>query len=170
MTCASIVRIATEADRLEIWRLFLQGHNENGLFKLAPHKVEWWIGRLLRPDLLLPNDTGPRGIIGVIGPVGALEGICVLTIGEFWYSSERHLEEFLVYVDPEYRASNHAKTMVEWMKMQSDLTELPLLTGIVSKERTEAKCRLYRRMVPKVGEFFFYSGKGSVIGSSMVTA
>lgn len=162
----SVVRVAKPGDRLEVWRLFLQGYQENALFKLAVDKIDWLLTRILNPELIHPADTGLRGIIGVIGPEGALEGICVLAIAEYWYTREKHLEEFLVYTDPEFRASNHAKALVEWMKHQTDVTGVPLLTGIISKERTEAKCRLYRRLVPKVGEFFLYSGKGSTIGSS----
>lgn len=169
--CPSVVRDATVADYGEIWRLFLQGHRENGLFPLAPHKIEWLLTRILRPDLIHPADTGLRGVIGVIGPEMALEGLCVLTIGEYWYTTDKHLEEFLVYVDPEYRQSDHAKALVAWMKHMTDITGIPLLTGIISKERTQAKCRLYGRLLPKVGEFFLYTGKGgSVIASSAALA
>lgn len=166
----SIVRTAVEADRREIWRLFLQGHKENGLFELAPEKVDWWITRMLQPDSIPEWDTGPRGTIGVIGPIGNLEGLVFLTIGGFWYSSTRHLEEMIVYVDPECRKSGHSKALIEWMKQQSVDTGLPLLTGIISNTRTEAKCRLYGRLLPKVGEFFFFNGKGSVLGSSAIIA
>jgi len=100
-------------------------------------------------------------VIGVIGPVGALEALVFVTIGTFWYSNDSHIEEFIVYVDPEYRRSNHAHALMDWMKEQVEITGLPLVTGIISKERTEAKCRLYRRMFPKVGEFFLISPKGS---------
>lgn len=167
-TAPSIVRVAGPADRQEVWRLFLQGHKENGLFELAPEKVDWFITRMLQPEIIPPWDTGPRGTIGVIGPVGSLEGLVFLTIGGFWYSHERHLEEMIVYVDPECRKSQHAKALVEWMKQQSVETGLKLFTGIVSNTRTEAKCRLYGRLLPKVGEFFVFNGKGSILGSSEV--
>ncbi len=36
-------------------------------------------------------------------------------------------------------------------------------------ERTEAKCRLYRRMLPKIGEFFYLAPKGSA-GAHLATA
>jgi hypothetical protein len=166
----SVVRVAKGEDHQECWRLLLQGFNENGLFGLAPDKVDWFLMRALRPDLISPMDTGVRGVIGVIGPVGALEGICFLTIGEYWYSHDKHIEEFIVFVDPEYRQSTHAKAFVEWMKLQSDNTGIPLLTGIISKERTAAKVRLYERMLPKVGAFFYYNGKGSMASSSAVYA
>lgn len=161
MTCSSTVRLAKPDDHQEIWRLFLQGHRENGLFSLSPDKVQWFLNRVLFPHLIPPEDTGPRGAIGVIGPVGSLEGLVFVTIGEYWYSTEKHIEEFIVYVDPECRKSNHAHALIDWMKEQVDYIGLPLMTGIISNERTEAKCRLYRRMLPKIGEFFYLAPKGA---------
>lgn len=162
MTCESVVRVGKPEDHREIWRLFLQGHKENGLFTLAPEKVQWFLNRALAPaQYIPPGDEGPRGLIGVIGDVDALEGLVFITIGEYWYSNDKHIEEFLVYVDPECRQSNHAVALVNWMKEQAEATGLPLMTGIISSKRTEAKCRLYRRMLPKIGEFFFYNGKGA---------
>lgn len=157
----SPVRAATPEDYREIWRLFLQSHRENGLFEIAPNKVQWLLNRILYPQSIPPGDTGVRGVIGVIGPVGALEGLAFVTIGEYWYSTEKHIQEFLVYVDPECRKSGHAQALVQWMKDQAEVTKLPLLTGIVTNHRTEAKCRLYRRMLPKVGELFMVVPNGS---------
>lgn len=162
MPCASNVRLATIADKQEIWRLFLQGHRENGLFSLSPTKVNWFMDRVLCPELIPPGDTGVRGAIGVIGPVGALEGLVFVTIGSYWYSDDKHIEEFIVYVDPECRRSGHAAALVQWMKDQVEITGLPLMTGIISTHRTEAKCRLYGRMLQKVGEFFYSAPKGAL--------
>ena len=44
---------------------------------------------------------------------------------------------------------------------QVEITQIPLMTGIISNIRTEAKCRLYRRMMPKIGEFFYFGPKGN---------
>ena len=162
MTVPSIVRVATPDDYQEIWRLFLQGHNENGIFSLSARKVEWFMSRAIFPQAIQPGDTGTRGGIGVIGPSKALEALVFVTIGEYWYSDDKHIEEFLVYVDPEYRRSDHADALLNWMKEQVEKTGLPLMTGIVSNNRTEAKCRLYRRVFPKAGEFFFYQPKTAV--------
>ena len=161
MASQSVVRVANRHDAGEIWRLFLQGHRENGLFTLAPDKVQYFMQRALCPEMIEPEDTGPRGIIGVIGPTGGLEALVFVTLGTYWYSHEKHLQEFLVYVDPECRQSEHAKALVDWMKDQVEETKLPLLTGVISTKRTEAKCRLYRRLLPKVGEFFYFGPKGS---------
>ena len=170
MTSPSVVRLAIPEDSQEVWRLFLQGHNENGLFTLAPEKVQWFLTRVLMPELIAQGDTGPRGVIGVIGPVGKLEALVFLMLGSYWYTNDMHLEEYLIYTDPEHRKSHHVQALVQWMKDQVTTTGLPLLTGIISNVRTEAKCRLYRRMLPKVGEFFFVGPKGSAASPALVAA
>lgn len=168
MSCPSIVRVAKPDDHVEIWRLFLQGHRENGQFNLAPEKVDYFLSRVLFPNAIPEWDTGPRGAIGVIGDIGKLEALVFVTIGTWWYSNDRHLEEYIVYVDPECRRSGHVRALVEWMKHQSDITGLPLVTGIISNHRTEGKVRLYERFLPKIGAFFLY--KGSVQSSSSQVA
>src|SRR4051812_33232825 len=170
MTCPSVVRIAQPADRQEIWRLFLQGHRENGQFTLAPEKVDWFLNRALHPETIAEWDDGPRGVVGVIGDVGGLEALVVVFVGGYWYTHDKHLEEYIVYVDPECRRSHHARALVSWMKQQSDGVRLPLVTGIISNERTEAKVALYERMLPKIGAFFLYGNKGSVAASSAAFA
>lgn len=170
MIASSVVRPATLQDKTEIWRLFLQGYKENGILEISPEKVDWFLTRALQPELIPLGDTGPRGVIGVIGQVGALEGIAFLMIGEFWYSRVKHIEELLVLVDTECRKSNHAQALINWMKNQVEITKLPLLSGIISNERTEAKCRLYRRMLPKLGEFFWLTPKGSSVSPALVLA
>lgn len=158
MPCESVVRIAGIKDYQECFRLFLQAHKENGLFLLAPDKIQYYLNRFLMPGEIPPEDPGIRGIIGVIGPEGAVEALCGLCISELWYTHEKHLADFLTFVDPECRSSDHAKTLVTWMKKQSDIIGLPLISGIVSNVRTEAKCRMFKRLMPKAGEYFFYNG------------
>lgn len=170
MPVASIVRVAKPEDHQEVWRLLLQGHQENGCFTLAPDKVEYFIQRALHPDMIPPWDAGPRGAIGVIGPVGRLEGLVFVMIGEYWYSRDKHLEEYIVYVDPECRRSWHARALIQWMKDQSLALNIPLVTGVISNERTKAKCDLYNRSLPKVGEFFMFNAKGAVALSSASSA
>lgn len=163
-----IVRAATMRDYQECLRLFLQSHVENGLFSLAPDKLHWMLTRFLAPEAIPEDDPGLRGIIGVIGKEGALEALCGLCISDLWYTHEKHLADFLVFVDPEYRTTNHAQTLIGWMKKQADIIGLPLMSGVVANHRTEAKCRLFRRMSPKVGELFLYHPLTA--GSSAQTA
>lgn len=170
MTSPSVVRVARPEDRAEIWRLFLSGHRENGQFSLAPEKVDWFLSRALQPDAIPQWDMGPRGVVGVIGDVGKLEALVMIFISTFWYSHDRHLEEHLVYVDPECRRSFHARSLIKWMKEQSEKTGLPLVTGVISNERTKPKIELYGRMLPKCGEFFLYRGGDATALSSAAVA
>lgn len=165
----SIVRNPTAADHLEVWRMLMQDHNENGIFPMDASKVDWLIWRLLNPDSIAPQDTGTRGVMGVIGPQGALEAVAAVVIASSWYSNHLCLNDLVVYVDPNYRHSGHAKALIEWMKSQSTETGIPLISGVVTKERTQAKCRLYQRQMPvKLGEYFLHEPKASILTSSGV--
>jgi hypothetical protein len=173
MTSPSVVRIANADDKVELWRLFMLGYKENAQFSLAPSKVNFFLDRALCPSAIHPMDTGPRGAIGVIGTAGALEGLAFVIFSNYWYSDDKHLEELIVYVDPAHRKSRHAHALVNWMKLQSDLTSLPLVTGIISTERTAAKVALYERLLPRVGAFFLWTptgAKGSIHSSSAAFA
>ncbi len=152
----SIVRRAIPDDHQGIWKLFLQAHAENGLFPLAPDKVEFFIQRALYPERIQPGDNGPRGEIRVIGPKGKPEAICFVLIGQFWYSNGFHLEELIIFVDSEARQSNHAKALIIWMKQTAEELGIPVLTGIMSTHRTAGKIRLYDRLLPRIGGFYLW--------------
>lgn len=167
----SIVRFAKPHDHAEVWRLFLQDHQENAIagFSMDFNKIDWLLWRLLNPDIIHPQDTGTRGIMGVIGPVGALEAVSAVVISAPWYSSEKVLNDLVVYVDPNFRQSGHAKALIEWMKLQSTEAQIPLISGVVTTERTEGKVRLYQRQMPiKLGAYFLHDPKASVVTSSGV--
>jgi GNAT superfamily N-acetyltransferase len=160
VTTLARVRLAGPADEQQVIRLLLLSHAENGVQPADNAKVLWHIRRCLFAHLIPPEDTGPRGVFGVIGPVGALEAVIMIMIGVYWYTTEKHLEEFLIFVDPNFRNGNvrHGQLLIEWAKEQARKTKLKLFTGVLSNSRTEAKCRLYRRKLSKVGEYFMYNG------------
>lgn len=151
----SSVRIATPADEDGIMGLCHMLHEENGLFQMDVERVRDTIHAALVPDR---NPEHSLGIIGVIGPVGALQGMIVLKLGTFWYArhDDCHLEEYFAFVHPDHRRSTNAKALVAFAKETSDRLKIPLLIGIISNERTEAKVRLYDRWLPRAGAFFFY--------------
>ena len=150
------VRIAGPEDKAEVMRLLIEAHAENGLVPYHLPKVEWLLDRMLSPELIPAWDTQPRGVIGVIGGK-RLKGMAILIIGSIWYAIERHLEELIVFVPPEYRHQYIHNTLIEWMKEQSRSTGLRLMAGILSdKPRVEAKIRLYERKLPKAGAVFCF--------------
>lgn len=156
MTSPSIVRPATAADKPEIWRLFRALHVENAMFAISDRKVDYYIDRLLHPETVAADDTGPRGFIGVIGPQDALEGCIMLTVGAMWYSEDWTLDEHLNFVDPAHRNSNHAKALISYAKHCADKIGIRLVIGILSTKRTAAKVRLYERQLTAAGAFFVH--------------
>ena len=156
MTSPSVVRPAVPEDKAEVWRLFRLLHAENGLFEICEPKVDYYIDRLLHPEGIKSDDTGPRGFIGVIGPVGALEGCIMLTIGAVWYSEDWTLDEHLNFVDPAYRSSGHAKALIAFAKECADKVGVRLVIGVLSTKRTAAKVRLYSQSLVPSGAFFIY--------------
>lgn len=156
MTSPSIVRPAVPGDEREIWRLLNLLHDENAMFSISPTKVQFYLDRLLRPHTIAPDDTGPRGFIGVIGPVDALEGCIMLTVGSVWYSEDWTLDEHLNFVDPVHRASNHAKALISFAKDCADKIGIRLVIGVLSTKRTAAKVRLYERLLTPAGAFFVH--------------
>ena len=86
----------------------------------------------------------------------------MLRIGPVWYSNDMVLEEKAIFVDHEFRSAKggRARKLVDWSKRMADELELPLAIGVLSNHRTEAKIRLYERMVGKpAGVYFLYNGK-----------
>lgn len=153
----SIVRRAIPEDLKGIWELFELVHEENAILSQSKPKINWLLNRILHPERIQEWDNGTRGFIGVIGPSHRLEGLILLCLGSLWYSDDIILEEYVNFVHPDYRNSNHAKTLVSYARHMADQTGVPLLIGIVSNHRTAAKVRLYRRQLPEAGSFFLYN-------------
>lgn len=161
MTSPSIVRRAVKEDKEEVWRLFNLLHAENAMFTMSERKVNYHLDRFLNPSAIAKDDMGPRGFIGAIGPVGALEGVIMLVIGQVWYSDDWALDENLTFVDPAHRQSNHAQSLVGYAKnivdqLRPQYPYLRLIIGILSVDRVAAKIRLYARMLKFCGAFFTY--------------
>lgn len=141
---------------------------ENALFKLSERKVQYHLDRILRPETIPADDTGPRGLIGVIGPVGALEGAIMLVLGSPWYTDEITLDDCMNFVDPAHRKSDHAKALIAYSKYLVDQVrtghpDFRMIIGVVSTDRTAAKVRLYsRQMGEPVGAFFMHPNTSGV--------
>lgn len=162
MTTASIVRPAVLADERDLWRLFRAHHAENALFELSERKVQYYLDRVLRPHSIAPGDCGPRGLIGVIGATGALEGAVMLVLGSPWYSDEITMDDCMNFVDPAHRQSGHARTLISYAKHMVDQIRAAhgnfrMIVGVVSTHRTAAKVRLYHQMLgAPLGAYFLY--------------
>lgn len=161
MTSPSIVRAAVPEDRAELWRLFRMHHAENALFPISEEKVGALLDRVLHPELITVDDAGPRGLIGVIGEIGELEGAIMLILGSPWYTDTVTMDDCLNFVDPAHRASRHSEALIRYSKNLVDQVreghpDFKMLLGVVSTQRTAAKVRLFSRHLTPVGAFFMY--------------
>ena len=55
------------------------------------------------------------------------------------------------------RKSQHAKDLINFSKWVAEQFGMPLLMGILSNDRTEAKIRLYQRHIHHCGALFIHN-------------
>lgn len=145
------VRVGTRADEADILALCHELHQDNGLFEMENSKVL---------DMLHRAYDRQGGVIGVVDGDGEIAGAIYMTISSMWYRSTEHLEELFNFVRPKYRNTKTAKALMRFAKECSDKTGLPLIIGIVTNKRLEAKVRLYRTELGlPAGAFFIYGIK-----------
>jgi hypothetical protein len=146
------VRVGTPEDVDGVMAMALKASAENSFVQPLPERLL----EEIYPPLCLD-----RGIVGIIGGIDdPYQGAIVLRIGKMWYSNEDVLEEKAVFVDPVYRAAKggRARLFCEFAKRAALEMNLPLLIGVLSNDRTEAKVRLYERQFGKpAGAFFLWN-------------
>lgn len=148
------VRVGDPTDLDNMMELALQACDENGFVNPNPVKLLEQIYPALMQD---------RGLVGIIGkPNEKIEGAVLLRISKMWYSDQDILEEKAIFIHPEYRSAKggRARRLVEFSKEVSDYLKIPLIIGVLSNHRTEAKVRLYERQFGKAsGAFFLYNAQ-----------
>jgi len=140
------VRVARPEDEDEIVSLILLLHSENGMFTAVEEYIRDEVRRLTHKD---------GGLIGVIdGESGKIEGTVGFDISSWWYTDDLCINEKWNFVHPDHRRTTHAKRLIEFGKWCSDQLKIPLFMGIITNDRTEAKERLYRRQLHRIGGYF----------------
>ena len=139
----------------------------HGLMDLALHCV--WENGLLRPDVtkilseMWASLHQDHGVVGVIGEPGKPpEAGVLLRVDTMNYSSEPVLCERAVFVHPDFRQAKggRASRLCEFAKEAAAQLSMPLLFGMLSSERTEAKVRLYERQFgPPAGAYWLWGAK-----------
>ena len=146
-----VVRLATPKDEEKILDLLMLMHEENGLFEMDNDSVREMVRKVLNRE---------NGIIGVIDGEEEIEAAVCLVIDKLWYAKTWCLNDVFNFVAPKYRRSTRAKSLISFAKRYSDQVGIPLLMGIVSNVRTEAKIKLLERQLQKAGAFFIYNYGG----------
>lgn len=146
------IRIGTIEDLDPMMELAMAACEENGF--VSPNPV-----RLL--EHIYPALMQDHGLVGIIGEVGEkIEGAVLLRVSKMWYSDADVLEEKAIFIHPDYRSAKggRARRLVEFSKEASDYLKIPLVIGVLSNHRTEAKVRLYERQFGSpAGAFFLYN-------------
>jgi GNAT superfamily N-acetyltransferase len=146
------IRLGTPEDVHEVMKLALMVSDENGFLEPDPEKILHDVWGSLHRD---------KGLIGIIGEPGEpIEGGVMLRIGTYWYSKASFLEERVVFTHPDFRGAKagRARRLCEFSKQTADALGLPLLIGVLSNDRTEAKVKLYERVFGKPAGAFFLHG------------
>jgi GNAT superfamily N-acetyltransferase len=145
------VRLVTEADIPELVALARDVHAEGGLMPFSERRAHDMARKAVLQD---------RALGACIGSVGAIEAVLFLLVGQYYYTDYPHLEECFLYVRPEYRRSDRAKYLIQYAKKAAAALHVPLLIGVLSQQRTQAKIRLYERQLGKpAGAYFLWNGK-----------
>ncbi len=113
--------------------------------------------------------TGKDAWIGVIGDAGEAEASIYLHTAQPFCSEAPFLAELWSIVLPAYRGSDHAKQLLEFSKDLAKAVNLPLVIGVMSHERTAAKCRLFSQRLgqPPIGELFVYHHQNDASASKV---
>lgn len=145
------VRVGTPGDIHEMMDIAMLACEENGFTQPNPGKLlnEIWAALNLH-----------YGIIGIISGDTGIEGAVLLRVGEVWYGDNPILEERAIFIHPDFRAAKggRAARLCEFSKWTSDQLGIPLTLGVLSNHRTEAKCRMYERIMGKPsGAYWLYN-------------
>ena len=141
---------ATLSDLPEFMRLFKVMHAENGLFELDEDCVVETFNRAVKKN---------EGVIGLIkGKDGDIRAMIYLLITRYYYTQQFHLEELWNFVAPSFRKTNYADTLLRYAMHCQHQLKIPLVIGVLTGSRMEAKVRLYRRRLGMPSGAFFVHG------------
>lgn len=146
-----LVRAAAPDDFPQLMEFCHLLYKENGAVSVHWPTVE---------IMMMNGVNGDGACVGVIGPVGAVEGMIYLRISTMWYSEDAILEEIFNFVPRKYRKSRNAQALIEFAKNAAKRFDVPLLIGVLSKKKTRAKVRFYSQHLGEPsGAFFWYRGE-----------
>jgi GNAT superfamily N-acetyltransferase len=127
----------------------IEMHRENGVASLDMQKMIGAVQCSLAKY---------RGIVGIIdGDRGEVAASVCLVVAQWWYSADMHLEDRWTFVSEPYRRRPYARHLLDFAKQVAADMHLPLMMGVLSSNRTQAKVRLFERQLPLAGAVFMYN-------------
>lgn len=144
---------ATIDDLPEFMRLFRIMHGECGMFDLDENCIVETFNRAVK---------NKEGVIGLIkGERGDIRAMLYLLITRYYYTQQFHLEELFNFVAPEFRKTNYADVLLKYADHCQKMLGIPLVIGVMTNSRMEAKVRKYRRHFGMPAGAFFVHGAPS---------
>jgi GNAT superfamily N-acetyltransferase len=146
------VQLADQSMAESITDVLLEGRDEGFVFPPNRDTILEYVKDIM-------NKNG--GLIGVIydGENKEVEAVIGLRLDKFWFSDQWFLCDVFTFVHPEHRRSTRAKCLLAFAKNCAKKMNIPLLMGIMSNIRTEAKARLYERQFDRAGSYFVYNNE-----------
>ncbi len=75
---------------------------------------------------------------------GEIVGFIGLQLVDFWWSTEKMVNDYIFFVAKEHRNSDIANQLLCAMRDFAKLNKLQVVSNVISNSRTEAKQRLYK--------------------------
>lgn len=153
-----LVRFAERRDEDAIVGMLRELHGECGIRKGDGNPLRFCEDKVRSTVRSATDDQGSTGsFLGVIGDDP--EGTVYLQVREQFYTDERILSEVWTFVSKPYRRSNNFKTLIAWSQALSAALRAPLVMGVISSHRQDAKARLIERQMKSkdVGRYFVFN-------------
>lgn len=153
------VRLAEPRDEDSIVAMLHELHGECGIRKGDGTPLRFCERKVRDTIRSATNDQGATGsFLGVIGSEHA-EGSVYLQLREQFYTDERILSEVWTFVSKPHRRSNNFKTLIAFSQAISAALKAPLVMGVISSHRQEAKARLIERQMKSrnVGSYYVFN-------------
>jgi hypothetical protein len=151
----SKIKIAIPSDEDELISLIKIKTEEDGIAPFDEERTRFTVRRGL-----IPGETHRQAIIGIIRGPREIEASIGLYMSGWWFSSTPHLSDLWAFVAPNYRRSEHAKSLLEFSKWASSTLNTPLLMHEIINAKTANKVKLIeRKLGPQGGALFYYDPK-----------
>lgn len=137
-------RLADQDDGPAIFDLLIAMHAENALASLSEPKVAGTVAYVIE-----------HGIPIVAERDGLVIATAGLIVNDWWYSQEQFLRDLWFYVHADHRRGKVADGLIRHARTAAELWGLPLVLSVLTREKAEAKCKLFARHMMQVGGIFY---------------
>lgn len=145
MNCPASVRIAVEADAVELFSFLWEAHEETCRAKKDEEKV--W------KTIHAATSARRNPVFGIIRRARGIEAAVGLHYQTWWYSVEPVLMSFAFFVHADHRRTDHAADLRTFSAWFAGQIGMPLVMVDWSGAET-GKTRLFARNGERVGSMF----------------